>query len=98
MLFAVTCTDQDGALQTRLDNRAAHLAWANAEGAPVRMGGPLLNADGEPVGSLLIVEAEDEAQLRDILTSDPYAKAGLFKDVFWIPFKWTLHAPEGLAG
>ncbi|MEO1040212.1 MAG: YciI family protein [Pseudomonadota bacterium] len=97
MLFAVTCTDQDGALQMRLDNRQAHLAWANADGTAVRMGGPLLNPEGQPVGSLLIVEAGDEAQLRDILTEDPYAKAGLFKDVFWIPFKWTLHAPEDLS-
>ena len=97
MLFAVTCTDREGALQTRLDNRAAHLDWAGGEGSPVKMGGPLLDREGSPAGSLLIIEAEDEAGLRAILAEDPYAKAGLFQDVFWMPFKWTLNPPAELA-
>ena len=97
MLFAVTCTDRAGALAVRLETRAAHLAWAGADGSPVRMGGPLLDREGEPAGSLLIVEAADEAALRAILSEDPYAKAGLFADVFWIPFRWTLNPPAGLA-
>ncbi|MEQ8433235.1 MAG: YciI family protein [Oceanicaulis sp.] len=97
MLFAVTCTDRAGALQLRLDNREAHLAWAGADDSPVKMGGPLLDGEGRPAGSLLIVEAADEAALRDILAQDPYAKAELFGEVFWMPFKWTLKAPEGLS-
>jgi hypothetical protein len=60
------------------------------------MGGPLLDSEGQPAGSLLIVEADDEADLRDILAQDPYAKAELFVEVFWIPFKWTLKAPADL--
>lgn len=97
MLFAVTCTDRAGALQIRLDNRQAHLDWAGAADSPVKMGGPLLDREGQPAGSLLIVEAADEAALREILKDDPYAKAELFGEVFWMPFKWTLKAPEGLA-
>ena len=96
MLFAVTCTDRLGALDVRLENRAAHLEWAEAEDSPVKMAGPLIGPKGDPVGSLLVVEAEDEAALRGILATDPYAKADLFSDVFWIPFKWTVKAPEGL--
>ncbi|XBQ17543.1 MAG: YciI family protein [Oceanicaulis sp.] len=96
MLFAVTCTDRAGALPVRMENRQAHLDWAGAEGSPVKMGGPLLDREGNPAGSLLIVEAEDEAALREILSGDPYAKAELFADVFWMPFKWTLKTPEGL--
>ena len=94
MLFAVTCTDRLGANQVRQDNRPAHLDWAGAQDSPVKMAGPLIGPDGDPVGSLLIVEADDEAALRDILTADPYAKAELFSDVFWIPFKWTVKAPS----
>jgi len=97
MLFAVTCTDRAGALQVRLDNRDAHLAWAGAEESPVKMGGPLLDQKGDPAGSLLIVEAADEDALRAVLAADPYAKADLFADVFWMPFKWTLKTPQGLA-
>ena len=90
MLFAVTCTDRLGALDMRLKHRSEHLLWASAEDSPVKMAGPLLSAEGDPV------EAEDETALRDILATDPYAKADLFSDVFWIPFKWTVKAPEGL--
>ncbi len=97
MLFAVTCTDRAGALSVRLEHRAAHLAWAGAAHSPVKMGGPLLDGEGQPAGSLLIVEAEDGEQLRAILKDDPYARADLFADVVWMPFKWTLKAPEGLA-
>jgi len=96
MLFAVTCTDRAGALSVRLEHRAAHLAWAGAAHSPVKMGGPLLDSEGQPAGSLLIVEAEDGEQLRAILKDDPYARADLFADEVWMPFKWTLKAPEGL--
>ena len=96
MLFAVTCTDRQGALDVRLQHRSEHLLWASDESSPVKMAGPLLCGEGEPVGSLLVVEAEDEAALREILATDPYAKADLFSDVFWIPFKGTVKAPEGL--
>ncbi|MFW6412741.1 MAG: YciI family protein [Oceanicaulis sp.] len=97
MLFVVTCTDRAGALDVRLENRQAHLDWAGADASPVKMGGPLLDREGKPAGSLLIVEAEDEAALREILKDDPYAKADLFADVFWMPFKWTLKTPADLA-
>ena len=97
MLFAVTCTDRLDAKQIRLDNRQAHLDWAGQEGGPVKMAGPLIGPTGDPVGSLLIVEARDEAHLREILKEDPYAKAELFADAFWIPFKWTVKPPVGAA-
>jgi uncharacterized protein YciI len=97
MLFAVTCTDRLGALQIRLDNRADHLAWAEAEDSPVKMAGPLIGPNGDPVGSLLVVEADDADHLRQILEQDPYAQAELFEEVFTIPFKWSVKAPEGLS-
>ena len=97
MLFAVTCTDRLGANQVRQHNRPAHLDWAGAQDSPVKMAGPLIGPDGDPVGSLLIVEADDETDLRSVLKADPYAKADLFADVFWIPFKWTVKPPADTA-
>ena len=97
MLFAVTCTDRADAGDLRARTREAHLAWANAPGSPVKMGGPLLGRDDQPVGSLLIVEAADPDALKVVLAEDPYTRAGLFADVMSMPFKWTLHAPQGLS-
>ena len=96
MLFAVTCTDRANSLDLRLKHRPAHLEWATSDASPIKMAGPLLDANQQPVGSLLIIEAEDEASLRAILSADPYAQADLFGDVFWMPFRWTINAPDGL--
>lgn len=86
MLFAVTCLDKPGALETRLANRAAHLDYAAK--LPLVVGGPMLTDDGEGmVGSLLVIEAPDRESLEKTLAEDPYAKAGLFQSVTIRPFK-----------
>lgn len=76
MLYAVICRDKPGHLQTRLDTRAAHLAYIEETGI-VRMAGPFLE-DGQMCGSLVIVEADDLAAAQAWTANDPYAKAGLF--------------------
>lgn len=77
MRYALMCTDKAEALQTRLDNREAHLAYI-AETGVVEMAGPLLDEAGEMIGSLVIIEVETRADAEAWATNDPYAKAGLF--------------------
>ncbi|MGO4851779.1 YciI family protein [Phaeovulum sp. W22_SRMD_FR3] len=79
MLFAVICRDKPGHLQTRLDTRAAHLAYIEATGI-VKMAGPFLEA-GQMCGSLVVVEANDLAGAEAWAAGDPYAAAGLFESV-----------------
>ncbi|MFY2824044.1 YciI family protein [Ruegeria sp. MALMAid1280] len=85
MLIALIARDKDGALQTRLDNRAAHLAYIEETGV-VSQAGPLLNGDAM-IGSLVILEVEDMAAAEIWAVNDPYAKAGLFQSVDLIPWK-----------
>lgn len=85
MLIALIARDKDGALQTRLDNRAAHLAYIEETGV-VAQAGPLLDGDAM-IGSLIILKVEDLAAARGWADNDPYAKAGLFKSVELIPWK-----------
>ncbi|WP_322891080.1 MULTISPECIES: YciI family protein [unclassified Yoonia] len=80
MRFALLAKDKPGALQTRMDNREAHLAYV-AETGVVEMAGPLLDADGQMCGSLIVLELPDLAAAQDWAANDPYAKAGLFGDV-----------------
>ncbi|WP_116132831.1 YciI family protein [Tropicimonas sp. IMCC34043] len=80
MLVAIICNDKPGALQTRLDNRAAHLAHLKGSGL-ARQAGPFLDGAGEMCGSLIILEVADMAQAEDWAANDPYAKAGLFESV-----------------
>jgi uncharacterized protein YciI len=72
--------DRPGALDVRKATRAAHLAYLSACGGVV-FGGPLLGADGSPFGSVIVIEAADEAAARAVFENDPYAQADLFEMV-----------------
>jgi uncharacterized protein YciI len=85
MLIALIARDKPGALQTRLDNRAAHLAYIEETGV-VSQAGPLLDGDAM-IGSLVILDVEDLAAAQSWADNDPYAKAGLFQSVELIPWK-----------
>lgn len=78
-LFAVICRDKPGRLDTRLTTREAHLAWLNGSGR-VQVAGPFIQ-DGQPCGSLLIIEADDLEAAKAWVADDPYAAAGLFQSV-----------------
>ena len=80
MRVALICTDKAGALQTRLDTRAAHLAHIEDSGV-VEMAGPFLNTEGEMTGSLVVLNVETLAEAQAWAEADPYAKAGLFETV-----------------
>jgi uncharacterized protein YciI len=80
MLVALEAQDRKGALQTRLDNREAHLAYIKESGA-VEQAGPFLDADGNMCGSLIILNVADLAAAEAWAAGDPYAKAGLFQSV-----------------
>lgn len=80
MRVALICRDKPGHLQTRLDNRAAHLAHIEASGV-VEMAGPFLNPEGQMTGSLVILTVDTLAQAQDWAANDPYALAGLFESV-----------------
>ena len=79
MLYAVICKDKPGALQTRLDTRAAHLAYIDSTGI-VKMAGPFLEA-GQMCGSLVILDCDGLDAAQAWAAGDPYADAGLFESV-----------------
>lgn len=80
MLIALIARDKPGALQTRMDNRAAHLAYIEETGV-VAQAGPLLDDDGQMIGSLVILDVDDMDAAKVWAANDPYARAGLFADV-----------------
>ena len=89
MLFALICTDKaDEGLQLRLANRRDHLDYLKSLGDTIKMAGPLTTSDGStPIGSLILVEAEDTEAAQRIADDDPYSKAGVFAAVDIKPFK-----------
>ena len=45
----------------------------------ILMGGPLVDETGIPHGALLIVNAEDENEVKEKLTNDPWFEKGILK-------------------
>jgi uncharacterized protein YciI len=88
MLFVATCTDKPDSNALRLETRPAHLAYLNGLGAKVKAAGALLTRDRKTViGSLLIFEGDELADIETMLQRDPYALAGLFAHVDVKPWR-----------
>ena len=85
MPYAVICRDKPGHLQTRLDTRAAHLAYIEKTGI-VTMAGPFIE-DGQMVGTLAILNADSLEAAQAWAAGDPYKAAGLFDSVQVIEWK-----------
>ena len=80
MQFMAYCLDKPGALEIRLANRPKHVDYLTANTEKLLFAGPLL--DGEAmIGSLLVLDVADRAEMDTFLAGDPYAKAGLFQSV-----------------
>jgi uncharacterized protein len=94
MLFALICTDKPGSLDLRLKVRADHLAFLDGLGAKTKAAGPFVNAEDKPVGSLVIIEADNMDEAKAMAARDPYAVAGLFESVEIKPWKWLIKNPE----
>ncbi len=87
MLFALICTDREGHLETRMATRDAHLAFLDGEVSRIANAGAMLDVEGKPCGSVLIIEAADQAEAEGFAANDPYAKAGLFASTVVRPFR-----------
>jgi hypothetical protein len=88
MLFAIRCHDKPGHQDVRAGNRAAHLAYLEQVADRLVFAGPTFTDDGAAMtGSLLIIDLDDDAAVRDFCERDPYARAGLFDRVDVAPVK-----------
>ena len=95
MLFALICKDKPDALQLRMDTRPQHVEFINRLIADKKLAfaGPFLDAEGKSNGSLVMIEAADQAEAEAMAASDPYAKAGLFDSVEVRPWTWVFNKP-----
>ena len=80
MFVALIAHDKPGALSIRQENRPDHLAYLKSTEF-VAQAGPLLDAEGGMIGSLIILDVPDMAAAEEWAANDPYAKAGLFENV-----------------
>jgi uncharacterized protein len=90
-LFTLTCLDIENGVALRQSVRPDHLAYLENHRDSVKLAGPLLHHEtGTPIGSHLIIEAQDLKAVQDFATNDPYAKAGLFGSTQIHAFRATI--------
>jgi len=80
MRYVLVCLDKPNALQTRVENRPAHLEHIQTSGV-VEQAGPFIDAAGQMCGSLIVLGVATRAEAEAWATADPYARAGLFASV-----------------
>lgn len=80
-LYCIHAIDGPEGAEIRLGLIGAHLAHVEANIDRYFVAGPLKNAEGQTIGSMLVVEAADDADARAFLDQDPYAGAGLWSQI-----------------
>ncbi len=81
MYFVIYGKDKHGQPQVRQNARPAHVEYLATFGKRILIAGPLLGDDGQPSGSLIVVDLEDMAAAKAFSAGDPYTKAGVFANV-----------------
>lgn len=99
--FVIVGTDRPGMEKVRASTRPAHREHLRHPGkhpVRVRLGGPLLAEDGRTMnGTLLVVEAESEADVERFLSDDPYVRQGVFASIEIRRWRWGLGNPDARA-
>lgn len=84
--FVVVAYDKPGAEALRKAARPAHFAYIETILDRIAVAGPMRDADGHFLGSILIYDAEDVAAARALLEGDPYHQAGIWERADVVPF------------
>lgn len=93
-VYAIHCIDKPLQQELRAATRAEHLAHLEAALARIVVAGPLLDDDGQPIGSMLLMRFPDRKAAVAFAAEDPYAKAGLFASVAVTPWRQSYPKPD----
>jgi len=81
MLYAMIAKDKPGSGDKRVATRPVHVEHLKSMGEKLVLAGPLLGPDGNPEGSLLLLEADSLEAATATLMADPFIKEGIFGSV-----------------
>jgi uncharacterized protein len=89
--FAVMAWDVADSAPIRAAARDHHFSHIELVIDKVAVAGPLKDADGAIIGSLVVLDVADAAEAEAVLRSDPYFVAGVWD-------RWTIHPFVAAAG
>lgn len=88
--FAIYCIDKPLQRELRAATRAEHLSYLEQVRDIIVVAGPLLDDEGNPIGSMLLMNFPDRRAAVAFAADDPYARAGLFASVAVTAWRQTL--------
>lgn len=98
--FVYRCYDAPGMGDVRDRTRPAHREHLRnvAMGVEVLAGGRLMSDDGARViGTMIVVRADNRAQVARFMEADPYAEAGIFGRTEIERWDWGIGSPAAAA-
>ena len=81
MMFALICTDKQDGLALRMRTRPEHLEYLRRNASALVSAGPRLDEDGNPCGSVFLLDVAERVEAEQFAANDPYSLAGLFSRV-----------------
>ena len=88
--FAIHCIDKPLQRELRAATRAEHLSYLEQVKDNIVVAGPLLDDEGIPIGTMLLIDFPDRRAAVAFAADDPYTRAGLFASVAVTAWRQTL--------
>ncbi len=95
MLFAVIAEDHENGLEHRLAVRPSHLKHLETLGDKLVFAGPFLDAGEKACGSLMVIDAADQAAAEAMVAQNPFVRQGVFKSYEVRRWSWGINNPTG---
>jgi uncharacterized protein len=87
MLFAMIAKDKPGTGDKRVATRPVHLDHLKALGDKLILAGALMGADGNPEGSLLVLQSDSLETATASFMADPFVAEGIFGSIDIKPWR-----------
>lgn len=97
MLFIVSGRDHENGLAHRLEVRPRHRAHYASLGDDLILAGPYLDAEGEPIGSMIVIRRKSQAEADAFAAADPFVTEGVFGSYTVSRWDWFMKRPEDLS-
>lgn len=89
MLYAIHCMD-GGDPSIRQSHYPRHREYLASACIKILIAGPILSDEGEPIGRLLIVDAENIESARRFSAKDPFAINGAWTSIQIFPYRMAI--------
>lgn len=91
MLYAMIAKDKPGSAEKRVATRPVHLEHLKSLGEKLIFAGSLMGPDGNPEGSLLVLQSDTLEAATASFMADPFIKEGIFGSVEVKPWRIAIN-------